>query len=94
MYECRCEIFCDEGEPSGVGSSNTASVGGNVVLKSMLRWCVWMQSQYMAKEGQSSLLDFHTNWSFFGGVVQVHAGYFLWISDVDGDSQESTMELI
>ena len=48
----------------------------------------------MAKEGQSSLLDFHTNWSFFGEVVQVHAGYFLWISDVDGDSQESTMELI
>ena len=75
-------------------SNNTAFVEGGYVLKRLLRWGGWMQSQYMAKEGQSSLLDFHTNWSFFGGVVQVHAGYFLWISDVDGDSQESTMELV
>ena len=94
MYECRCQIFCDDGEPSGVGSSNAAFVGDGVVLKSLLRWCVWMQSQYMAKEGQSSLLYFHTNLNFFGEVVQVHFGDFLWISDVDGDSQKSAMKLV
>ena len=58
-----------------------------MVLEGFLGWSVWVKSEYVSKKVESAFLEFLTEGSFFGEVVEVLVADFLRVYVVDADSE-------
>ena len=87
VFECGCEVSCYLCYPCERGSAYWAFVGGEVVLEGFLGWSVWVKSEYVSKKVESAFLEFLTEGSFFGEVVEVLVADFLGVYVVEADSE-------
>ena len=87
VFECGCEVSCYLCYPCERGSAYWAFEGGEVVLEGFLGSSVWVKSEYVSKKVESTFLEFLTEVSFFGEVVEILVADVLVVYVVEADSE-------